>query len=453
MTPLRRHIADNTHDPNPMPEHEPALPPREPLPRHTTPTWEMELLISGATVFALMQVPGLIDAGVNALVPRFDRDAGMIVLLPAVYLKSAVYALIITFIAHLAVRAHWVGLVGLSSVHPDGIRWENLRWGPHHLRMIRERMPPLPVLIERADNRASQVFGYGTGLGLILVAPMLFLTTLALVAYGLFELLGRRWPWYDLWNLLVSLVFVPYFLLILSDKWLGARLKPGGILSRALGGALRGYHRIGFASFSTYPVTLFTSHAGSWRGGLTIAALVLVLTSVSMVQLMQTRLTSGIGQFGPLAEAPHNHARTLDPQHYADQRDAGDGFGVVPYIGSEVVRGDYLRLFIPYRPARDNPALARACPGFDPNAIDALPDAGLGCAALLYGLALDGEPLADPRFDRSSDRKSGVLGVVAMIRVTELAPGRHELQVTRPFETTDGRGRPPLPPYTIAFWR
>ena len=29
------------------------------LPRRTTPTWELELLISGATIFGLLQLPGL----------------------------------------------------------------------------------------------------------------------------------------------------------------------------------------------------------------------------------------------------------------------------------------------------------------------------------------------------------------------------------------------------------
>ncbi len=35
----------------------------ERLPPRTTPTWEMELLISGATVFALFQLPGALDQG------------------------------------------------------------------------------------------------------------------------------------------------------------------------------------------------------------------------------------------------------------------------------------------------------------------------------------------------------------------------------------------------------
>src|SRR5690606_11357745 len=89
------------------------LAPRPTVPRHTTPTWEMELLISGATVFALMQLPGAVEEVVNVLLPRFEANAGALVLLPATYFKSAVYALIVSFILHLATRGYWVALVGL----------------------------------------------------------------------------------------------------------------------------------------------------------------------------------------------------------------------------------------------------------------------------------------------------------------------------------------------------
>jgi hypothetical protein len=42
-----------TQDHDPATEHE-----RLRLPRRTTPTWEIEMLLSGAVVFALFQTPG-----------------------------------------------------------------------------------------------------------------------------------------------------------------------------------------------------------------------------------------------------------------------------------------------------------------------------------------------------------------------------------------------------------
>ena len=429
-----------------------SLPPRPPLPRHTTPTWEMELLISGATVFALMQLPGLIDGAVDALMPRFERDAGVLVLLPSVYIKSAVYALIVTFVLHLTTRGYWVALVGLSSVYPDGVRWETLRWGPHYLATIRERMPPLPELIERADNRASQVFGFGLGFALILLAPLLFVSLTAAAAYGLFELFDRRLSWIAWWNVLLAILFLPYAAALMFDRWFGTRLTPGGRAERSLRGTIRIYLRAGFSSFVNFPVTMFVSLLGPRRGGLLIGVLILILASLATAQQYWSNLDSHFGQFGPLADAPRGNARSLDPQHYADQRDPADSMATLPYIASEVVREDYVRLFIPYRPSRDNPALAEACPNLM-SVATADSEAALDCLATLYAVSLDGIRIADPQFDRATDPVNRMRGVVAMIRAVDLHLGRHELEVARPFEANPDPGEPPLPPYRIPFWR
>ncbi len=49
-------------------------PDRDQLPQHTTPTWEVELLISGVAVFAMLQLPGWLDNQLFALMPRLDSD-------------------------------------------------------------------------------------------------------------------------------------------------------------------------------------------------------------------------------------------------------------------------------------------------------------------------------------------------------------------------------------------
>ncbi len=49
-------------------------------------------------------------------------------------------------------------------------------------------------------------------------------------------------------------------------------------------------------------------------------------------------------------------ARALNPAHYADRRDAQTP-EPQPYIPSETIRADWLRVFIPYLPRRHNAAL------------------------------------------------------------------------------------------------
>jgi len=100
------------------------------LPRHTTPTWEVELLISGVAVFAMLQLPGMFDDALFALRPRFDAAWHDPLRMMHVYLKSASVILAATFAIHLLMRAHWIALVGMHSIYPDGVRWDKLRIGP-----------------------------------------------------------------------------------------------------------------------------------------------------------------------------------------------------------------------------------------------------------------------------------------------------------------------------------
>ena len=86
------------------------------LPAKTTPTWEVELLISGVAVFAMLQLPGLLDDWLLALEPRVGGDWRMVLILAYIYAKSAVVVLAATFVLHLLLRAIWIALVGLHSV-------------------------------------------------------------------------------------------------------------------------------------------------------------------------------------------------------------------------------------------------------------------------------------------------------------------------------------------------
>jgi len=319
---------------------------------------------------------------------------------------------------------------------------------------VRKRFAPLPQLIERADNRASQVFGFGIGFAVAVLAPLLLLGLASLLTYPLYLALGRTVAWLTLWNSLLALIVLPYLLAAAIDRLFGRRLAPDSVLARVLGWIFPIYLRLGFGTFINFPVTLFLSQYGRRRGGIAIMLTMLVLISASMLSQFGDRLGAEIGQYGALAGNAAGQPRTLLPAHYADRRGAASTLTPVPFIPSDVIDGDYLRLFIPYRPTRDNPALRQRCPGIETVAEpDLALDRTLDCLALLYPIALDGIVIADPQFDRAEDAATGLRGVQAMIHVGRLAPGRHELQITRPPPAgpRDPEAKPE-PPYVIPFW-
>ena len=131
------------------------------MPRRTTPTWEIEMLISGALVFSLFQVVTPLDEAfarwIHVVPPLVDPW----IIYSHLYAKVVVFILIGTFIAHLAMRAFWVSLIGVHSIYPQGIRWENMRGSKAAVRVLQRRAQPVPESIERADNAASLVFALG----------------------------------------------------------------------------------------------------------------------------------------------------------------------------------------------------------------------------------------------------------------------------------------------------
>jgi hypothetical protein len=437
-----------------MADIEPAAAPREPLPRHTTPTWEMELLISGATVFTLFQLPAALDTVLYRYAPQLDRSMSVMLMLPYVYLTTAVYALIVTFVLHLATRGYWVAITGLHSVYPDGVRWEKLRWGPNYLATMRRRTPPMKEMIERADNRASLVFGYGIGFAVLMLAPLAFAILVGLVAGMLVDSFDQRYSWTQVWSITFAALFAPFGIAVAVDRFFGRRLSPEGATARLLRRVFGGYLRAGFSSFISFPVMMFVSRVGAHRGTVAMLLGMFLLTGAVLLQLGMREGELRMDGYRYLPALEDDNAHVLDPEHYADQRTAAMTLSPRPFIQSEVVRGDYLRLFVPYRPARDNAALERRCPQLLATPLEPETSAALvlDCLASIYNLRVDGVA-QETDFVFAEDATSGQRGVVAMLPMAALERGRHELRVDRPPRADAAPDAPPAPPFLIMFWR
>jgi len=89
----------------------------------TSPTWELELFLSGAFVFATFQLPGLIESAYSRVAPHVTDTMDFVVFNGVLYAKAIAFTLIAMFSIHLVMRAYWVALMGLHSVFPKGIRW------------------------------------------------------------------------------------------------------------------------------------------------------------------------------------------------------------------------------------------------------------------------------------------------------------------------------------------
>lgn len=415
------------------------------LPRHTTPTWEVELLISGVAVFAMLQLPGLLDDALFAALPRFDPAWGEPLRIIYMYLKSASVILAATFAIHLLLRANWIALVGMYSVFPDGVRLDALRMGPVQ-RALEHRLAADPVrVIDRADNRATVVFAIGVTLALMLVGVSL-LIVLVFTALVLALALAGVAVDVSAWFLAaIAIAVVPIALAMLVDRHAGHRLAPGSLAARLLEALFRGYRPFGFDRGGN-AIAFVASHGGRTRMVLLVAAIFLPVMIAVLVGLKALQSPQKVGGYGLFPEPAPGSARVFDAAHYDHLRDVGRD-PAVPFIDDPVVRGPWLRLTVPFQPGADDAALLGRCPEAVA-AGDEDADRVLDCLQSIHAVGLDGKPLASLRYDAGSDPRTERPALVAMIDARELAPGRHELRIARAGAEDHGEAA-----WVIPFWR
>jgi hypothetical protein len=447
-----------------------APPPADPnaVPRDTSPTWQSELLLSGGVVFALFQLPPLIDAGMAYFRPRVGEGGLQLLIFLFLYGKVVVLALIVAFTLHLALRAVWIALVGLHSVFPNGVDWSRIRSGPHGLAASQRNHVPLPRLIDRTDNVSTMVFGLGA-----LVAMMgASIGAMTLLLVGLASmvrlLVGPGISIDTTLFALMGLLLGPLMLAQVVDRLFGHRIPAGSLPARMISGLVSVTSRFAMGRTATSMLMTFVSNVGQRKG--------MVLVMGSMYALLvfaaiERAVDNGALRLANEAYLPREgKGGALDPRHYADQRGENWRYSVAPFIPSMVARGAYLPLFIPYDPEALPPRLAATCPelprdrvtaGEDEMATDAARreaervSALVACMAALYSVQLDGNPVVEDMMRIHTDPSSGLRGLLVVIPIHDLARGTHALTLDRLPAYDEPAPAADAPPERdqITFWR
>ena len=422
------------------------------VPRDTTPTFELEMLVSGAVLFGLFQLAGQLEQWVHYWEPHVGLLGTFVVSGGGVLGRAALYGLIACFVTHLAIRAYWVALVGANSVFPGGPRWDKMRQlGPIQTELTRARVRPLGEFITRADNAASIVFASGFVFALSLTTAIVVLVPFGVLVWGLQRVLRME----------VALVVAGVIVLTLALVQIGAslidfqrkeRLDPESRLGRAVRAALR------FALSTSTPAvrSLWTVVMTNLSPKVAAAGMIAGAMILSAISVSRSRADGALPGASNFRYFSDGGPGALHAARYATLDDERNDRA--PWIDADVVTGPYLRLHIPYRPLVHDLAMPTACPDVRPLDFDdlgsararAATDAVLRCAARIHRIALDGRPLDSLRLRFFADPKANRRVFLAHVPVRALAEGEHVLTLwpaVRP-----GRAAA-TSPYTIPFWR
>jgi hypothetical protein len=422
------------------------------LPRRTTPTWEVELLISGVAIFAMLQLPGWLDACFFDLRARLDNDWNQLLALLHVYLLCGALTLAATFAIHLLLRAQWIAVVGMHSVFPGGIHWDRLRIGPIQREIEAARYGDAESSIDRADNRATVVFSVGVTLATIFLLISATVITLFCLIIGIQAIFGiPRHAGIALVYLLVACL-VPLFVATLVDRGFGDRLPRDGLAARMLRALFRAYSRLGLSQRASNPTfTLLSSHGGDRRMHIVTVLLmfaVAVVAGLVMFSSMSPRFPGNYAAFPEFTDARH----TLASAHYDDERDPLKDMAA--FIPTAIATEPYLRLTVPYIPV-DGAGALRDCAG-PPSDTVAGADRALACLRRMHAVWIDGKPLHPVPYEIGSDPRTDRPALVAMIDIRSLPPGRHELRVARAQAKADAASPAKADAdraWRIPFWR
>lgn len=165
-------------------------------------SWQAELIISGIAIFGALSLPGLIEHQFERTAFYAAEQELFLWFLFFTYLIMAANALIVGFISHFVLRTLWIGLIGLASVYPEGIRAEHARYSEAFMERVRKRFPTPREFSERLDRLCSMLFAIIAGATLVFASISLLLLFVYLLGRGI----SRIFPSLDPGNITLTLL-------------------------------------------------------------------------------------------------------------------------------------------------------------------------------------------------------------------------------------------------------
>ncbi|WP_255157711.1 hypothetical protein [Siphonobacter sp. BAB-5385] len=322
----------------------------------TTQSWNLELAISGVAMFAILQLPDLLESLFNYL--RYNymaHTSGPAATLPSLaysMIRATCYVLFAAFLANFVMRAFWVGLVGLLAVFPSGIRYDHISFStPHARKRMAEELGPLDRYILWLDKRCNIVFALAFQFVFLLVVIAL-LYLLGLLFYLVVQPNVPATVWFGI-KVVLGVLAVAFYLAIILLNQKKIKETPRGIQLHYRLTKVGQLLLMGLYKHSSYITNTFYSNI---RPSKLIRAAALFMGIFFMVFLLEYSNDPTSGQMS-LFNSRHLYSASIDslymePTAYDNQRAEGAFIGGAS-IQSDVIREPYLRLFIAYPKALD----------------------------------------------------------------------------------------------------
>ncbi len=441
-----------------LPETPPTGEAKEPhqLSDLTSQSWNLELVISGAALFATLNLPDFLDSLLAYYRYNLMTDTDFIhEALPTQtmgLIKGASYFLFGAFLAHFIMRAFWAGLVGLLAVYPDGIRYDQIyNLSQYAQKRFSREMGTLPDYIVRLDRRCNIIFALAFCLVLFLlgIATSYFLFILfesilqLLLPPSLYNTIRELVAWFlGIVFLGISLTTTILNLPRFRDN---PRFSPITFrFTKAF--SLKPLQYIAYTFFSQIPKQVIQRRLVG----------ILTFFLLAVFSFMAIELVKGLGASNVLDSRSFMTLRVPDKMANANSfdnlRNPNEPIDKAS-IQADVIREPYVRLFVSYPKSLDAELASRFR---EPKWPDSLTRKErrerravwyLSVFESYFGVYLNDSLYKSPGFLFTQHVDTGQRGLTTVLLTANLKKGRNLLKLTAPDSTNK-----PVPYYQIPFW-
>jgi len=400
-------------------------------------SWEPELLISGAAAYASLSLPDLFKSVFLTYQSEYMIGSSFLDL----YFPALIYAvfasigqiMILTFVLHFSMRAFWVGMVGLLSVYPEGIRFDEIKYVNNYgKQFLKRKLTSVEEFIIRLDKWCSVLFSIAfiivlVMLGVAFMYGMFFLV----VTVGKMLVPGEWLKSYEIFiTFLIAIAFGLLMIIIIVLK----QLKNS---SKAEKWSFLLNYRMSQFIFplisKATPYLMYTFYSNLSRRSLMVSStLIGTLFAVLLVSNSNDSYTRKkiVGTRSYFSKGSMEHL--LQSDYYENIRDTQDPIEHLT-IQSDLVKEPFLKLFIAY-PKRLDFRLDQFCKPITIDAKTSKParrekqDAHyLACFEQMYQVYINQQPVKKLNFMFYVHPISKVKGVITYIPIDDLINGSKNL--------------------------
>ena len=399
-------------------------------------SWQLELILSGFVIFLLLA--GLEPyAELYVHIDKLSNSDDWVQYLDIPYhtFRIAYYSMMIAVMLHVFLRGLWISTIGLRSVSGD-IDWDTIKARGRFDKFLRKEIPSFDSYIERLETYCSISFSYTFLLFFSIIATGCVLASFILFT-SLLKLMGMS-QGEPLAEFLVGTYVICtllYFIDFISLGWL-KRIKYVGYIYYPI------YRYFGFITFASLYRPLYYNLIDHKLGRrlaimiLPIALAIVILMSLKYVTdaYMPSELPTHTEQ-----AYLYNSYEDIALEDVTDER---------PSIRSQVVKDNYLPLFVPYLPIPHDETIKNICPELEPGydtgvklrggisagrITNRLADASelLDCMKQLWRVSIDDSLYADVNFRFYEHPLRDQNGLFAMIPIHHLDKSEHFVKIDR----------------------